>query len=114
MNYTTPRACGLHVRGGRNAGAFRLIPNVGLGSFSSDPPASDALGMSATHRSRPNLRTAAIRRGVPTADSCSAANDVRKLDDLFNCLVSDGEQRRRHGEAEQPGGLVGDDQLEFS
>jgi hypothetical protein len=37
------------------------------GSFSSDRPASDALDMSASLRSRPNLRTAAIRRGVPTA-----------------------------------------------
>jgi hypothetical protein len=39
--------------------------NVGDGSFSSDRPAPDALGMSASLRSRPNLRTAAIRRGVP-------------------------------------------------
>src|SRR5262245_16626304 len=35
---------------------------VGSGSFSSDQPAPDALGMSASFRSRPNLRTAAIRR----------------------------------------------------
>src|ERR1700731_2767637 len=39
-----------------------------VGSFSSDRPASDALGMSASLRSRPNLRTAAIRRGVPQGD----------------------------------------------
>src|SRR6202022_3215013 len=32
-------------------------------TFSSDRPASDALGMSASLRSRPNLRIAAIRRG---------------------------------------------------
>jgi len=36
-----------------------------VGSFSSDRPASDALGVSAWLRSRPNLRTAANRRGVP-------------------------------------------------
>jgi hypothetical protein len=35
------------------------------GSFSSDRPAPDALGMSASLRSRPNLRTAANRRKVP-------------------------------------------------
>ena len=34
-----------------------------FGSFSSDQPAPDALGMSASLRSRPKLRTAAIRRG---------------------------------------------------
>src|SRR5271166_5816422 len=38
---------------------------VWLGSFSSDRPAPDALDMSASLRSRPNLRTAANRRGVP-------------------------------------------------
>src|ERR1700736_113801 len=54
-----------------------------VGSFSSDRPASDALGMSASLRSRPNLRTAAIRRGVPTADiqesitKCNASLDAR-------------------------------------
>src|SRR6202011_4598983 len=37
-------------------------------TFSSDRPAPDALGMSASLRSRPNLRTAANRRGVPTRD----------------------------------------------
>ena len=38
--------------------------------------APDALGVSASLRSRPNLRTAAIRRGVPAADICSAAKSV--------------------------------------
>src|SRR5260370_38413651 len=47
--------------------------HVGSGSFSSDQPAPDALGMSASLRSRPNLRTAANRRGVPGADICTAA-----------------------------------------
>jgi hypothetical protein len=37
-------------------------------AFSSDQAAPDALGMSASPRSRPNLRTAANRRGVPPAD----------------------------------------------
>jgi hypothetical protein len=47
--------------------------------FSSDRPAPDALGMSASLRSRPNLRTAAIRRGVPTADYRTAAK-IASLD----------------------------------
>jgi hypothetical protein len=38
------------------------------GSFSSDRPAPDALGMSASLRSRPNCRTAANRRSVPRGD----------------------------------------------
>jgi hypothetical protein len=33
--------------------------------------------MSASLRSRPNLRTAAIRRDVPEADSCTAAKNER-------------------------------------
>ena len=41
---------------------------VGSGSFSSDRPAPDALGMSASLRSRPNLRTAANRRGGRVED----------------------------------------------
>src|ERR1700730_12667054 len=41
---------------------------VSSGSFSSDRPAPDALGMSASLRSRPNLRTAAIRRGGRVED----------------------------------------------
>src|SRR3981189_544162 len=35
-----------------------------MGHFRQIEPAPDALGMSASLRSRPNLRTAAIRRGV--------------------------------------------------
>ena len=46
---------------------------VRFGSFSSDQPAPDALGMFASLRSRPNLRTAAIRRGVPLGDIRTAA-----------------------------------------
>ena len=51
-------------------------PKVRVGSFSSDRPASDALSMSASLRSRPNLRTAAIRRGVPLSDVCTAASSI--------------------------------------
>jgi hypothetical protein len=40
--------------------------------------ASDALGMSASFRSRPNLRTAAIRRGVPIPD-LSRCSKLSKL-----------------------------------
>jgi hypothetical protein len=54
-----------------------LGADVGDGSFSSDRPASDAPGMSASLRSRPNLRTAAIRRFVPGPDSCTAVKNVR-------------------------------------
>jgi len=45
------------------------------GSFSSDQPAPDSLGMSASLRSRPNLRTAAIRRGVPCMDGARGARE---------------------------------------
>src|SRR6516162_7818536 len=38
------------------------------GSFSSDQPAPNALGISASLRSRPNVRTAAIRRGGRVED----------------------------------------------
>ena len=41
---------------------FVSVATSALGSFSSDRPAPDALGMSASLRSRPNLRTAANRR----------------------------------------------------
>jgi hypothetical protein len=51
-----------------------FTPIGSYGSFSSDGPAPDALGMSASLRSRPNLRTAANRRDVPIGDVCSAAN----------------------------------------
>ena len=47
---------------------------VRFGSFSSDQPAPDALGMFASLRSRPNLRTAAVRRLVPGSDICTAAS----------------------------------------
>src|SRR3984893_11049080 len=50
-----------------------------IGSFSSDRPAPDAPGMSASLRSRPNLRTAANRRDVPIAGSCAATNDVHRV-----------------------------------
>jgi len=63
--------------------------------------------MSASLRSRPNLRTAAIRRGVPIADRCSATEAS-----LFNHLVSAGEQRGRDFEAERLCCLEIDDELE--
>src|ERR1700730_14856753 len=55
---------------------LRCTLGVRVGSFSSDRPAPDALGMSASLRSRPNLRTAANRRGVPIGDSCAAAKSI--------------------------------------
>jgi hypothetical protein len=51
-----------------------LAANVSVGSFSSDRPAPDALGMSASLRSRPNLRTAAIRRGLYSITSLAPAD----------------------------------------
>jgi hypothetical protein len=48
-------------------------------------------------------------RFVPIADSCRAANRS-----LFDDLVGGREQRRRHGKAEHPGGLMIDDQLELA
>jgi len=48
----------------------------------SDQPAPDALGMSASLRSRPNLCTAAIRRGVPGRD-------------LSRCGIADGRTNPR-------------------
>ena len=47
-------------------------------------------------------------RFVPKADICGAANNA-----LFDHLVGAGEQRRRHGYAEYPGGLVVDYQFQF-
>jgi hypothetical protein len=66
----------------------------GFGSFSSDQAAPDALGMSALLRSRPNLRTAAIRRKVPQPDPCSAASDMqqRGCNDLLDHVVGPDEQ----------------------
>src|ERR1700736_1465967 len=83
------------------------------GSFSSDRPASDALGMSASLRSRPNLRTAAIRRKVQQPDSCTAANNAPSCDDLLDHLVGEQLYRVGHLDAERPGRLQVDDELEF-
>src|SRR5260370_22591624 len=86
----------------RIAGEFPFLRHYcarPLRSFSSDRHAPDALGMSASLRSRPNLCTAANRRGVPTADSCIAAKTS-----LFDHLVGTGEQRGRHFEAKRLGG----------
>ena len=79
-----------------------------IGSFSSNQPAPDALGMSASLGSRPNLRTAAIRRRVPQPDSCTAANSP-----LFDRLIDGSEQLVRHGEAKRLCGLEVNDQLEL-
>jgi hypothetical protein len=56
--------------------------------------------MSASLRSRPNLRTAANRRGVPKAESCTAANST-----LLDHLVGAREQRRRDREADAEVGI---------
>ena len=68
-NVPTPAAIGI---------VQRMRPDDRSGSFSSNRPASDALGMSASLRSRPNLRTAAIRRSVPGPD-VSAGRDAEAL-----------------------------------
>src|ERR1700730_9061222 len=79
-----------HIVVGRNATlciTAKLAADGRDGSFSSDRPAPDALGMSASLRSRPNLRTAANRRGVPLAavskmqqnlpqEGCAQANSM--------------------------------------
>ena len=71
-----------------------------LGSFSSDQPAPDALGVSALLRSRPNLRTAANRRGVPIGD-ITQCNKLSLLDHLNGA----DDKRRRHVEADGLGGF---------
>src|ERR1700730_17285567 len=72
-NDTTARASGLHVRRAGLA-VLRRTSNDRLVSFSPDRPAPDALGISASLRSRPNLRTAANRRGVSEADNAARVN----------------------------------------
>src|SRR6202011_952394 len=87
-------------------------PDFRNGSFSSDQPAPGALGMSASLLSRPNLRTAANRRGVPQAavSRCSKTwEDAR----LFDQLVGDCKQRWRHIEAKRLGGRQIDDELKL-
>jgi hypothetical protein len=53
----------------------------------------------------------ALASCVPIPDSCTAANDVRKLDDLFDHLVGAAEQCQRKRQARCPGGLKIDDKL---
>src|ERR1700737_3414977 len=79
---------------------LRCTLGVRVGSFSSDRPAPDALGMSASLRSRPNLRTAANRRGVPGGDHCGAAKAS-----LLDHLVGNGEHAWRNRQAERLRGL---------
>src|ERR1700730_15568835 len=64
--------------------------------------------MSASLRSCPNLRTAAIRRGVPQADICSAAKEF-----LFDHLVGEHEQLIRNIQAERFRGLEVDRHFEL-
>src|SRR6202022_2596692 len=64
----------------------KLAVDVGDRSFSSDQPAPHALGMSASLRSRPNLRSAANRRGVPQPDPCTAADAADGLQFLTQYL----------------------------
>ena len=52
-------------------------------------PAPDALGMSASLRSRPNLRTAAIRRGVPIP-VVSRCSENSLLDQLAGAVAQGG------------------------
>src|ERR1700726_4340599 len=78
------------------------------GSFSSDRPASDALGMSASLRSRPNLRTAANRRGVPRTDLSNCSKKT-----LFDHSASLGEQHRRQLDAEGLGSFQVDCKVEL-
>src|ERR1700730_6122362 len=65
--------------------------------------------MSALLRSRPNLRTAAIRRKVP-----ERTHAVQQPETLFDDLIGEREHRRRHFEAKRLHGLQVDHQLEFS
>jgi hypothetical protein len=68
------------------------------GSFSSDRPAPDARGMSASLPSRPNLRTAANRRSVPQPDSCTATKNYHSITSSATATVGqDGEAKHRRG-----------------
>jgi hypothetical protein len=84
-------------------------PMSARGHFRQNDPASDALGMSASLRSRLNLRTAAIRRGVPEPDSCTAANIAASFEQDV------GAQQKRFGnrEAHSLRSLEIDGQLEL-
>src|ERR1700720_2038855 len=69
--------------------------------------------MSASLRSRPNLRTAAIRRCVPIADPCSAIK-LQSYGNLFDHLVGTSKKRCRNVQPERVCGLEVDDKLELS
>ena len=54
-----------------------------------------------------------LQQNLPTADSCTAANEATDLY-LLDHLVGGSEERRRHSEAEHEGYLRVDDQLELA
>jgi hypothetical protein len=72
----------------------------GLGHFRQIDPLPTLSALSASLRSRPTLRTAAIRRGVPIGD-ITQCNKLSLLDHLNGA----DDKRRRHVEADRLGGF---------